>query len=133
MTRMRSSVPPVARRVRSWPLAVLLALAPLWLLGILDRGLWTPDEPREADIAWRMSQQTERLLPQLAGRPFLEKPPLSYWLSAAGISAFGQPRAPNIVYAVVTALAVGATAATMTDASAAFLSALLASTLLMAF
>jgi 4-amino-4-deoxy-L-arabinose transferase-like glycosyltransferase len=112
---------------------VLIALAPLWLLGILDRGLWTPDEPREADIAWRMSQQADRLLPQLAGKPFLEKPPLSYWLSAAGICAFGQPRAPNIVYAVVTALAVGATAGAMADAGAAFLSALLAGSLLMAF
>src|SRR6185312_11137137 len=95
--------------------------------------LWTPDEPREADIAWRMSQQTDRLLPQLAGKPFLEKPPLSYWLSAAGISAFGQPRAPNIVYAIVTAVAVGATAGAMADAGAAFLSALLAGSLLMAF
>src|SRR6185437_10155398 len=113
VTRMRSSVPLAAWRARSWPLAVLIALAPLWLVGILDRGLWTPDEPREADIAWRMSQQTNRLLPQLAGKPFLEKPPLSYWLSAAGIYAFGEPRAPNIVYALVTALAVGATAAAM--------------------
>ena len=130
---MRSSVPPVAWRVHSWPLAVLIALAPLWLVGILDRGLWTPDEPREADIAWRMSQQSDRLLPQLAGTPFLEKPPLSYWLSAAGIRAFGQPRAPNILYATVTALSVGATAAAMTDAGAAFLSALLVGTLLMAF
>jgi len=130
---MRSSVPHAAWRVRSWPVAVLIALAPLWLLGILDRGLWTPDEPREADIAWRMSQQSDRVLPQLAGKPFLEKPPLSYWLSAAGICAFSQPRAPNIVYAAVTALAVGATAAMMADAGAAFLSALLAGTLLMAF
>jgi len=130
---MRPSVPLAAWRARSWPLAVLIALAPLWLVGILDRGLWTPDEPREADIAWRMSQQTNHLLPQLAGKPFLEKPPLSYWLSAAGISAFSQPRAPNIVYAIVTAVAVGATAGAMADAGAAFLSALLAGSLLMAF
>jgi len=61
----------------------VLALAPLWLLGMFARGLWTPDEPREADIAWRMSLQSDRTLPQLAGRPFLEKPPLSYWMSAA--------------------------------------------------
>lgn len=130
---MRASVPPVARRVRSWPVAVLIALAPVWLVGILDRGLWTPDEPREADIAWRMSQQMDRLLPQLAGKPFLEKPPLSYWLAAAGIATFDQPRAPDIVYAAVTALAVGATAAAMTDGGAGFLAALLAGTFLMTF
>ena len=34
---------------------VLLALAPLWGVGALMRGLWTPDEPREADIDWRES------------------------------------------------------------------------------
>ena len=133
MTPMRSSVSPVAWRVRAWPVAVLLALAPLWLVGILDRGLWTPDEPREADIAWRMSQQTDRALPQLADTPFLEKPPLSYWLSAAGIALFDEARAPNILYAVVTALAVGGIGAAMADASVAFVSALLAATLLIAF
>ena len=129
---MRSSVPLAAGRIRSWPIAVLIALAPLWLVGILDRGLWTPDEPREADISWRMSQALGAV-PQLAGKPFLEKPPLSYWLSAAGVAAFGQPRVPNILYASVTALAVGATAAAMADASAAFLGALLAATTLIAF
>lgn len=111
---------------------MLIALAPLWLVGILDRSLWTPDEPREADISWRMSQQVTSV-PQLADKPFLEKPPLSYWLSAAGLAAFAQPRVPNILYAIVTALAIGATAAAMTDASAAFLSALFAATTLIAF
>src|ERR1700719_2425018 len=88
-----------------WTLWVILALAPVWLIGILDRGLWTPDEPREADIAWRMSQQSDRTLPELAGTPFLEKPPLSYWMSGAAISLFGDSaagaRAPNLLYAVI--------------------------------
>ena len=75
---------------RSWALLVVVALAPLWLIGILDRGLWTPDEPREADIAWRMSQQSDRALPELAGTPFLEKPPLSYWMSAGALQLFGE-------------------------------------------
>ena len=105
----------------------------MWLVGILDRGLWTPDEPREADIAWRMSQQADRTLPQLADTPFLEKPPLSYWLSAAGTALFGQPRAPNILYAVATALAVGGIGVAMADAGVAFLSALLLGTVLLAF
>ncbi len=68
---------------------IVLALAPLWLVGIFGRALWTPDEPREADIAWRMSLQSDRTLPQLAGRPFLEKPPLSYWMSARAVVARG--------------------------------------------
>src|SRR5258707_14986062 len=81
---------------------------------MFGRGVWTPDEPREADIAWRMSQQSDRTVPQLAGTPFLEKPPLSYWMSAAAISLFGDSaagaRAPNLLYAAITALAVGALA-----------------------
>jgi len=96
---------------------IALALAPLWLIGIFGRGLWTPDEPREADIAWRMSLQSDRTLPQLAGTPFLEKPPLSYWLSGAALSLFGDSaaaaRAPNLVYALIVALAIGALALAM--------------------
>ncbi|HYB64691.1 MAG TPA: glycosyltransferase family 39 protein [Steroidobacteraceae bacterium] len=94
-----------------------MALAPLWLAGMFDRGLWTPDEPREADIAWHMSFQPDRALPQLAGTPFLEKPPLSYWVAGAAIAAFGDSataaRAPNFLYAVITALAIGALALAM--------------------
>ena len=79
--------------------------------------MWTPDEPREADIAWRMTMQGEHALPQLAGTPFLEKPPLSYWLSAATLSVFGDSpgsaRAPNLLYALGVAFAVGALALAM--------------------
>src|ERR1700739_213565 len=115
-----------------------MALAPLWVAGIFGRGLWTPDEPREADIAWRMSRQADRTLPELAGTPFLEKPPLSYWISAAGIAAFGESaaavRAPNLLYAVITAVAVGALVLTMhADAVAALIAALVAASALTAF
>src|SRR5258705_4910720 len=95
---------------------------------MFGRGLWTPDEPREADIAWRMSQQSDRTVPQLAGTPFLEKPPLSYWMSAAAISLFGDSaagaRAPNLLYAAITALAVCALALALPgDAASALLAA----------
>ena len=96
---------------------IALALAPLWLAGIFGRGLWTPDEPREADIAWRMSLQSEHAVPQLAGAPFLEKPPLSYWMSAGALGLFGDSaaaaRAPNLLYALITAFAIGALALAM--------------------
>jgi len=120
-----------------WVVRILVALAPIWLIGILDRGLWTPDEPREADIAWRMSQQSDRTLPELAGTPFLEKPPLSYWMSADALRLFGASpaaeRAPNILYAAVTALAVGALAFTMAGSAAAVIAALVAATTLIVF
>ncbi len=86
--------------------ALLLALA----VGIFGRGYWTPDEPREADIAWRMSFQTDAAVPLLAGEAFCEKPPLAYWIAGAAVRAWGDDariaRLPNLVYALITALAV---------------------------
>lgn len=120
-----------------WVVRVLLALAPIWLIGILDRGLWTPDEPREADIAWRMSQQSDWTLPQLADTPFLEKPPLSYWMSAGAVRLLGESaaaaRTPNILYAIVTAVAIGALAFSMAGSSAAVIAALISGTALIVF
>ena len=108
-----------------------MALTPLWLVGMFGRGLWTPDEPREADIAWRMSQQSDRTLPQLAGVPFLEKPPLSYWMSAAALNRLGDAaqaaRAPNLLYAVIGALSLAALALAMqADVAAAVIATLVA-------
>ena len=120
-----------------WVVRIMVALAPIWLFGILYRGLWTPDEPREADIAWRMSQQSDRTLPQLAGTPFLEKPPLSYWMSADALRLFGDSaaaaRAPNILYAAITALAVGALAFVMAGNVAAIIAALVSATAIILF
>jgi 4-amino-4-deoxy-L-arabinose transferase-like glycosyltransferase len=123
--------------VRRWPLLVVLALAPIWVIGILCRGAWTPDEPREADIAWRMSLQTDRTLPQLADTPFLEKPPLSYWMSGAAIEVYGDSaaaaRVPNLLYAAIVALAIGALAFAMDGGTAAIVAALVAGTAITAY
>lgn len=90
---------------------LIAALLLIWCVGILGRGFWTPDEPREADIAWRMSWQTEKAVPVLAGEAFCEKPPLTYWLAAVPIKWFGahgwSARLPNLLYAMITALSVG--------------------------
>ena len=96
------------RAPAAWVPAVLLMV---WCVGIFGRGYWTPDEPREADIAWRMSWQADKAVPLLAGESFCEKPPLTYWFAAVPIRLFGiqawVARAPNLLYAAITALAVG--------------------------
>src|SRR5580704_9233822 len=94
------------------PLAPLsAALLLIWCVGMFGRGYWTPDEPREADIAWRMSWQPDKAVPLLAGEAFCEKPPLTYWLAAVPIRLFGAEawaaRLPNLLYAMITALSVG--------------------------
>ncbi len=87
------------------------ALAVAICVGVLGRGYWTPDEPREADISWRMSSQSDKTVPLLAGEAFCEKPPLTYWVAGAAIRLLGPEawaaRLPNLLYALITALAVG--------------------------
>ena len=65
---------------------VILCLATL-LFGVADHGLWTPDEPREAEIARAMAEGSSWLVPRLAGQPFVEKPPLYYLFSSLMIRA----------------------------------------------
>jgi 4-amino-4-deoxy-L-arabinose transferase-like glycosyltransferase len=94
------------------PLASLsAALLLIWCVGMFGRGYWTPDEPREADLAWRMSWQADKAVPLLAGEAFCEKPPLTYWLAALPIRLFGAEawaaRLPNLLYAMIAALGVG--------------------------
>ena len=105
-------VPKIPRSAPSW---LLVALLLIWCVGMFGRGYWTPDEPREADIAWRMSWQSDKAVPLLAGEAFCEKPPLTYWLAAVPIKLIGAQawcaRLPNLLYALITALGVGLLAA----------------------
>ena len=80
----------------------LLLLASFFMLVGLNRmELRGSTEPREAGIAAYMLLSGDYLTPRLNGRPFLEKPPLSYWLQAASIAAFGdQPFAPRLPSAI---------------------------------
>ena len=91
---------------------IAAALLLAWSVGLFGRDYWTPDEPREADLAWRMSWQADKAVPSLAGDAFCEKPPLTYWLSGASMARFGTAgwaaRLPNLLYALITALSVGA-------------------------
>jgi 4-amino-4-deoxy-L-arabinose transferase-like glycosyltransferase len=113
--------------------ALLLA----WCVGLFARGYWTPDEPREADIAWRMSWQADKAVPLLAGDAFCEKPPLTYWLAALPIKLLGTPawvaRLPNLLYALITALGVGLLGARSLGRFAGLAAAATISTFLLAY
>jgi 4-amino-4-deoxy-L-arabinose transferase-like glycosyltransferase len=104
---------------------------------MLGRGYWTPDEPREADIAWRMSWQVDKAVPLLAGEAFCEKPPLTYWLAAVPIRFIGAAawaaRLPNLLYAFITALAVGVLARRSAGPLAALVGAAAMSTFLLSY
>lgn len=114
-----------------------LALTMAWSVGILGRGYWTPDEPREADIAWRMSWQSDKAVPLLAGEAFCEKPPLTYWVAGAAIRMFGKTawvaRLPNLLYALITAIGAGLLARRAAGALAGWAAAAAVSTFLLSY
>ena len=114
-----------------------LALAFSMCVGVLGRGYWTPDEPREADISWRMSSQTDKAVPLLAGEAFCEKPPLTYWIAGAAIGVFGADgwaaRLPNLLYALITALAVASIGRRGAGSLAGILAAAAISTFLLSY
>ena len=64
---------------RGTVLVLGLLFVACWLA--IGRDLWTPDEPREAEISREM-WLAPSVVPTLNGRPFIEKPPLYYWTSA---------------------------------------------------
>jgi 4-amino-4-deoxy-L-arabinose transferase-like glycosyltransferase len=117
-----------------WLSVLLLGI---WCVGMFGRGFWTPDEPREADIAWRMSWQTDKAVPLLAGEAFCEKPPLTYWIAALPIRLFGphawSTRLPNLVYAMIATLSVALLAARSVGRSGAIIAAALISTFLLSY
>lgn len=74
--------------MRKWaPFLMVLGLS---LLGIFDHDLWTPDEPRAAELSREFLEPGHSwAVPTLNGEPFLEKPPLVYWSSALSMKVFG--------------------------------------------
>lgn len=68
---------------RSWLVVPLLIL---YLLDLGGVGFLGPDEPRYASIAREMTRTGDLITPRLDGNPWFEKPPLLYWMIAAGRS-----------------------------------------------
>ena len=72
-------------RTRAALLCVALALGAT--AGLM--GLFEPTETRYAEIAREMRASGDFLVPHLNGIPHFHKPPLAYWLTAAGFAACG--------------------------------------------
>jgi len=69
-----------------WVLALVIGVC---LVGIVDRDLWTPDEPRVAAISVEMVRTGNLVVPVLAGEPFLEKPPMYFAVAGVAERAMG--------------------------------------------
>jgi 4-amino-4-deoxy-L-arabinose transferase-like glycosyltransferase len=115
-----------------------LRLALFWLVIVvvsllgLGRGLWTPDEPREAEIGREM-YLTPSVVPHLDGDNFFEKPPLYYWALAAAYAVAGGPspaaaRAVSAAAALATLVALWLWAARAASRRRAFIAVALLAT-----
>lgn len=81
----------MARLSRSNRLLICAALAALaYLTGLGRAGLWEPDEGRYGEIAREMIVSGDYITPHNDWVPYLEKPPLVYWTTAASIKLLGK-------------------------------------------
>jgi 4-amino-4-deoxy-L-arabinose transferase-like glycosyltransferase len=105
---MRFMLRALPLRAAALLLALVLALL-LFRLGATP--LVGPDEPRYARVAVEMQRAGTWVTPTLAGEPWLEKPPLYYWLAGACYSVLGETEtAARLPSVLATLLLVGATA-----------------------
>jgi 4-amino-4-deoxy-L-arabinose transferase-like glycosyltransferase len=81
--------PMAALASRSWQFWVVLAAAVLLLFANLSYPLIEPDESRYALISATMLESGDYVVPLRDGEPYLDKPPLLYWLAAASFRCFG--------------------------------------------
>ncbi len=86
----------------------LPALAAVTLTAIFDHELWTPDEPRDAEIAREMADGGSWAVPTLNRKPHLEKPPMFFWSAAAAFKILGAHawvgRIPSVLFSWGTLL-----------------------------
>jgi 4-amino-4-deoxy-L-arabinose transferase-like glycosyltransferase len=61
-----------------------VAIVALYLYHLNGYGVIPPDEPRYAAIGRSMAHNGDWITPTLWGAPWFEKPPLLYWMTAAG-------------------------------------------------
>jgi 4-amino-4-deoxy-L-arabinose transferase-like glycosyltransferase len=68
-------------------ITIAVAIAALYLYKLNGVGVLGPDEPRYTAIGRSMAQTGELITPKLWGSPWFEKPPLLYWMTAAGTAS----------------------------------------------
>ncbi|MEO6195476.1 MAG: glycosyltransferase family 39 protein [Thermoanaerobaculia bacterium] len=88
-------------------LAVVLAFVACFA-GIGSHHLWSPDEPTGAAVGREMLESGDLIVPRLNGQPFLEKPPLYWWVQTAVLRHWGvtapAARLPSALFSALTLL-----------------------------
>lgn len=102
--------------------ALILGLQALLLIFRLGQiPLLGPDEPRYSRVAVEMARANELVTPTLLGEPWLEKPPLYYWLAGLLFRIFGETefaaRGPAVLAALLLTAVTGLMGARLFGAS----------------
>src|SRR6059058_5537845 len=74
---------------RKRSLLIVVGAAALLFFSRLDLPLLEPQEARYAEIPRQMLDRGDWLTPVLHGQPYLDKPPLFYWLVMSSYAVFG--------------------------------------------
>ena len=87
----KGSLPfPLSLHAEHLPVLLVLVLLSVAWFGLLNsRNLIEPDEGRYAEIPREMLVSGDWVTPRLDGFKYFEKPPLQYWLTAAGYRVLG--------------------------------------------
>ena len=106
MTAKKGGVPaPESRGGERRPLAwLVLVCGTLFFYRLAAPGLMDPDEGRYAEIAREMLLLKDWIIPHLNLLPYLEKPPLVYWLTALSFQVQGLTEWAARLPAAVSAL-----------------------------
>ncbi|HTF57094.1 MAG TPA: glycosyltransferase family 39 protein, partial [Planctomycetota bacterium] len=86
-----------------WLPAAIIACSCAW--GLSSFGFHDNLEGLNADVALEMLHRGDPILPRLNGVPYLEKPPLLYWLIAASFRLFGPSEASARLIPLIAAMA----------------------------
>ncbi len=79
----------MSRAARRGALIAVALMAAVTAAGLLLRPLMPIDETRYASVAWEMFTSGNWLVPHQNGAPYSDKPPLLFWLIAAGWTVTG--------------------------------------------
>src|SRR5438128_2749900 len=86
------------------PVYILLALSLLLFVPKLGMPLLDPDEGLYAEIAREMLTSGDWVIPHVNGLPYLEKPPLYFWLTALTFQLFGPSEWATRLWSAISAL-----------------------------
>jgi 4-amino-4-deoxy-L-arabinose transferase len=91
---------------------IIVGVFALLYIGTLSfRPLYTPDEPRYAEIARELIVHNDWVVPKLNNLVYFEKPIMGHWLNALSLKAFGENnfavRFSSAFLALLTALMLG--------------------------